>query len=208
MVKTRQSSNDQGGRKVTRSAVVRLVRVATAREFAVNETEEEEEEGHNFNVGDCVKILRDKKRERVNQIARVVAIKPKSVWVKIEPDNTLFLKRVITIEYSEWDGWDHETSEEEEEWPPGRCLECGGYGPMGNLCMSSECEDSKMIYDSSGSRRGSPPLNIANGMVGITRLPKKKKKFVAGNENSESSRGNPEEERSLRLTLQTKVHVV
>eukprot|EP00978_Attheya_sp_CCMP212_P025720 scaffold83272_cov55-Attheya_sp.AAC.2 len=154
---TRQSSNHQGGRKVRRSAVARLVRVATARESAVNETEEEdeeEEEGpHDFNVGDCVKILRDKKRERINQIARVVAINPKSVWVKIEPYNTLFLKRVTTIEYSEWDGWDHETSKEEEEWSPGRCSECGGYVPMGNLCMSSACKDSKMIHDSLGSCR-------------------------------------------------------
>eukprot|EP00978_Attheya_sp_CCMP212_P017105 scaffold45403_cov57-Attheya_sp.AAC.4 len=44
-------------RRVRRSAVVRLVRVATARESAVSETEEEEkEEGHDFNVGDCVNI--------------------------------------------------------------------------------------------------------------------------------------------------------
>jgi hypothetical protein len=46
----------------------------------------------------------------------------------IEPDDTFFVNRVTTIEFSGWDGWDHETSED-EEWPPGRCLECGGYGP-------------------------------------------------------------------------------
>jgi hypothetical protein len=80
MVKTCQSSNDWGGRRIRRSAVGKLVRMATARESAVSKTEEEE--GHDFNVGDYVKILQDKKRERVNQIARVVANNPKYVvWV-------------------------------------------------------------------------------------------------------------------------------
>eukprot|EP00978_Attheya_sp_CCMP212_P037277 scaffold174504_cov63-Attheya_sp.AAC.5 len=81
-------------------------------------SEGEEEEGHDFNVGDCVKILWDKKRKRVNQIVMVVAIIPKSVWAKIE-DKPFF-------------------------------------------------------------SRGSPPLNIVNGMVGIMRLPKKKKNGLLG----------------------------
>eukprot|EP00978_Attheya_sp_CCMP212_P008306 scaffold19497_cov58-Attheya_sp.AAC.1 len=113
--------------------------MATARESAVvsetDEEGEEDEEGHDFNVGDSVNILQDQKMERVNQIARVLAINPKVT---------------TTIKYSGWDRWDHETSED-KEWPPGRCSECRGYGPMGNRCMSSECEDSGMMYDSSGS---------------------------------------------------------
>eukprot|EP00978_Attheya_sp_CCMP212_P037276 scaffold174504_cov63-Attheya_sp.AAC.4 len=51
MVKTLQSSNDQGGRRVRRSAVVRLVRVAMARESAVSKTEEEETTNHFPNSG-------------------------------------------------------------------------------------------------------------------------------------------------------------
>eukprot|EP00978_Attheya_sp_CCMP212_P014682 scaffold37531_cov69-Attheya_sp.AAC.2 len=126
----------------------RLIARSTLRENVVNEAEEEEEEeeGHGFHVGGFVRILRDKKKERVNKIATVVEICPKSVWVKIEPDNTLFLKRVTTIEKNDSDASSAQDSS--YDWPVAQCQNCDNYGARGNSYET--CEDSGYIYDSDG----------------------------------------------------------
>jgi hypothetical protein len=64
MVKRMTSQVDE--KRVIGLGFVRLIVLSTLRENKVNETKEK---GHGFTIGDYVRILWYKKKERVNEIA-------------------------------------------------------------------------------------------------------------------------------------------
>jgi hypothetical protein len=125
--------------------LARIVKVAAASDK--HEQEKEVDKPHCFRVGDCVKILRDKKG-RENEIATVITVSACSVKVKIGT-GLPFYKRYATIqkiELMEETELSEEDSSENESELVGKCEICEGYGVAETFCEMDSCKDAHIMY--------------------------------------------------------------